>query len=448
MDFDPRDYDEAREDERWGYDRDRDDRERDRDDPRDPFVDSLDLPRGLERELVQDDRENLYALNGEDSRMLATIGAFQVVAERDLDDVRDAYADPRDATLDHLRDEGLIRFVQIDGDERAAVLTDRGCDVLDAHRRDREDDRDQEFHSGLGRARELQHDAQLFRAYLAVEKRLRDEGAEIERVVLERDLRREYQEFLQEHNRDRPDSDGRPDRDQAEIEDWAREHDLPYFDDRVHLPDFRIEYELDGRDRHEDVEVLTAHFGYDNVDIDGGNGRRSHVERRINDAEAAIGRRIFAESAKGHGVTAIAKILNAAGAPAPRAQQGRPTAWAPSSVREVLYRDLYRGVMTWNRSRKRNPWGQVQAKARPQAEWFSVPAPQLRIVSEDVWQAVHDRLDKAREHYLRGTRGELWGRPASGVESKYLLPGLARCATCHGNMYVKSRSHGRKRAYF
>jgi hypothetical protein len=73
------------------------------------------------------------------------------VAERDLDDVRDAYADPRDATLEHLRDEGLIQFVQIAGDARAAVLTDRGWDVLDAHRRDREDDRDQPFHSAQSR---------------------------------------------------------------------------------------------------------------------------------------------------------------------------------------------------------------------------------------------------------------------------------------------------------
>ena len=45
-----------------------------------------------------------------------------------------------------------------------------------------------------------------------------------------------------------------------EIEAWAREHDLPYFDDAVHFPDFRIEYELHGRDRHEDVEVVTEHY--------------------------------------------------------------------------------------------------------------------------------------------------------------------------------------------
>jgi hypothetical protein len=64
-------------------------------------------------------------------------------------------------------------------------------------------------------------------------------------VVLEGDLKREYQSFLQEHNRGRSDSDGRPDRDPREIEEWAHEHDLPYFDDRVHFPDFRIEYELE-----------------------------------------------------------------------------------------------------------------------------------------------------------------------------------------------------------
>jgi hypothetical protein len=57
------------------------------------------------------------------------------------------------------------------------------------------------------------------------------------------------------------DYDGHPDRDEAEIERWALEHDLPYLDDQVHFPDLRIEYEeLDGRRRHEDVEVLTVHY--------------------------------------------------------------------------------------------------------------------------------------------------------------------------------------------
>ena len=34
----------------------------------------------------------------------------------------------------------------------------------------------------------------------------------------------------------------------------------PYFDDRVHFPDVRIEYELAGHERHEDLEVVTEHY--------------------------------------------------------------------------------------------------------------------------------------------------------------------------------------------
>jgi hypothetical protein len=98
--------------------------------------------------------------------------------------------------------------------------------------------------------------------YLQEEARLRDErgGLEIRRVVLEQDLKREYQEFLQAHNRGRADSDGRPDRDEHEVREWARAHNLPYFDGHVHLPDYCIEYEVDGREHHQDVEQFTEDY--------------------------------------------------------------------------------------------------------------------------------------------------------------------------------------------
>jgi hypothetical protein len=249
--------------------RNRDDSERDRardhdsrqrgHDPRDVFLDGLELPRGLEREVVLD-RDHRYEINGEESRTLAAAGAFRVVSERDLRDPRDGAFDTRDDSLRHLRDEGLIRTVALDGRERAVTLTTRGRHLLDAHRRDGGDARHQAFHADVSRPRELTHDASLYRAYLSAEERLREQGAEIHRVVLEGDLKREYQEWLQEHNRGRSDSDGRPDRDPREIEEWAREHDLPYFDESVHFPDFRIEYQLEGRDRYEDIEVVTEHY--------------------------------------------------------------------------------------------------------------------------------------------------------------------------------------------
>ena len=177
-------------------------------------------------------------LNGDDVRALGAIGAFRVVPESDLWDPGHESPHGRDPDLRHLRDEGLVRSVSLDGHERAVTLTERGQHVLDSHRRDREDDREQAFHAGVNRPRKLSHDAQLYRAYLREEERLRGDGGDVRRVVLDHELKREYQEWLQEHNRRRADSDGRPDRDLREIKQWAREHELPYFDESVHFPDF------------------------------------------------------------------------------------------------------------------------------------------------------------------------------------------------------------------
>src|SRR5262249_58293242 len=57
-------------------------------------------------------------------------------------------------------------------------------------------------------------------------------------------------------------------------------------------------------------------FGYANVEIQLPDGRRSHVERRINETEAAVVRRVFELCAQGRGKVTVAKLLNAAGAPA------------------------------------------------------------------------------------------------------------------------------------
>ena len=180
-------------------------------------------------------------------------------------------------------------------------------------------------------------------------------------------------------------------------------------------------------------------FGYDNVRVNG------HVERRINEVEAAIVVRIFELAAGGAGVKRVAQTLNAERAPCPRAQQGRPHGWAPSSVRCVLRRDLYRGLIVWGRTKQRDGSGEHRYQQRPPAEWVTVPAPEARIVSDELWERAHRRLKAAAATYLRGTNGRLWGRPPTGLESRYLLTGLSRCATCGSGMMAHSRSHGRQR---
>lgn len=239
----------------------------DRDEPRerdcsDPLTWHVDLPQRQEREPVLC-RDRPYELSGRECRALASIGAFRVI---DVDDLRDqdgaVQARRPEADIQHLRESGLVETLPLDGCGReAAVLTKAGRDLLESHRLERGREPRQAFYAGLRKPRELAHDSQVYRAYTRAEARLREDGGRVRRVVLDYELKREYQRFLQERNRGDEDSDGRPDREAHEICAWAREHELPYFDDSVHFPDARIEYEdRDGRLRHEDIEVVTGHY--------------------------------------------------------------------------------------------------------------------------------------------------------------------------------------------
>jgi hypothetical protein len=275
VDFDPRDRDDERRDlnVQWvqlgrgsssgrgdddGSERHQDARDREREpsdcatDARDLFASHVDLPRGQDRELVLDGGDR-YELSRDDVRTLATVGAFRVVPERQV-------SNGRENSVTHLRDQGLVRFVSLNARDRVVTLTERGRRLLEGHRRDRDDRRQQGFYAGVSRTRELSHDSKLYAAWVREANRLREQGARIHRIVLDTELKREYQQWLQDHNRGRSHSDGRPDREPAEIERWAREHDLPYFDGSVQFPDFRIEYELDHAQQHRDVEVMTANY--------------------------------------------------------------------------------------------------------------------------------------------------------------------------------------------
>lgn len=150
----------------------------------------------------------------------------------------------------------------IDGaDQRAVALTSEGRELLEASRLERDGEPRQAFHARLCRPRELSHDMQVYRAYQREADDIRAEGGRVVRVVLDHELKREYQQFLQEPNRGDAQSDGRPGRSRDEAHEWADQHDLPWFDDQAHFLDCRIEYEdCYGRDQHRDVEITTPHY--------------------------------------------------------------------------------------------------------------------------------------------------------------------------------------------
>jgi integrase len=106
----------------------------------------------------------------------------------------------RASDIEHLRTSGLIRLVApLDrGGQRTTVvaLTDQGRQLLETHRAPDSESR-QAFYHGLVKPRELAHDAQLYRAYLRTAERLEARGARVTRVVLDSELKRDCQRFLQ-----------------------------------------------------------------------------------------------------------------------------------------------------------------------------------------------------------------------------------------------------------
>jgi site-specific DNA recombinase len=165
-------------------------------------------------------------------------------------------------------------------------------------------------------------------------------------------------------------------------------------------------------------------YGYDNVEVlspapgPDGQRRRQHVLRQINEGQAAVLRRIFELTAQGYGLVRIAKLLNAEAVPPPRRTGRLGPGWAPSAIREMLRRELYRGVITWNRTRRVDRGGTRTKVDRPPSEWLTFEAPELRIVDEPLWTAVQARLE---EKHLRAQR---W-RPTLGparAEPRLPLP--------------------------
>jgi site-specific DNA recombinase len=103
----------------------------------------------------------------------------------------------------------------------------------------------------------------------------------------------------------------------------------------------------------------------------------------------------------------------------------------------MLRDELYRRVRVWNRTIKtRNPeTGRKGSKDRPKAEWERVDVPKLRIVSEELWNAVHAQIVHVHEK-LVGAR--LGGMNRTAESRSYLFSGLLVCGECRSRLVIIS----------
>jgi site-specific DNA recombinase len=198
---------------------------------------------------------------------------------------------------------------------------------------------------------------------------------------------------------------------------------------------------LEGRIRHGKAGGGLC-FGYDIVHSVDPAGEPVRGERRINQIEASIVRRIFEEFAKGRSPRAIAGALNNEKIPGPA---GRT--WGPSTIygnwrrgTGILNNELYIGRLVWNRQQfiKDPNTGRRQARLNPETKWIVESVPQLRIVDDHLWKLVKERQRESRSRVMtedKGIRSERARRP------RYLLSGLLRCGACGGGYSKISQSH-------
>ena len=171
-------------------------------------------------------------------------------------------------------------------------------------------------------------------------------------------------------------------------------------------------------------------YGYRSVPAEGGGARLTVFE-----PEALVVRRIFEMSANGVSLKKIAKTLNAEKVRSPQpGTKKRYDSWAPSAVREMLRRDLYVGKVVWNKSRKVKVPGTNKRvrRPRPESEWKVTFCPELRIISDELWNRVQQRIQFTLKTYGRNLRG-MCNRNAA---SQYLLSGFLKCGECGANLVV------------
>jgi site-specific DNA recombinase len=177
-------------------------------------------------------------------------------------------------------------------------------------------------------------------------------------------------------------------------------------------------------------------YGYDLVPGETGS-------RRINASEAKVVKAIFRDFAAGLSPRAIAKKLNQKAIPGPLGRTWRDTAIRGHFGRGtgILNNELYIGRLVWNRLTylKDPKSGRRRSRHNSPEKWIVQDVPALRIVDDELWQAVKTRQCsiRASDRVANARATRFWERR----RSRHLLSGLVRCQECGGRYAAVGRDY-------
>jgi site-specific DNA recombinase len=173
------------------------------------------------------------------------------------------------------------------------------------------------------------------------------------------------------------------------------------------------------------------------------DGRRLHV-LAIDEAAAAVVRRIFAEFLAGYGTGAIAAGLTADDIPCPSAhdparnRHRQGLSWQKSAVRAILANPRYTGRQVWNRQRKDEVLIDVRDVALGHVTRQRWNDPDRWIYSDQpAHPPVVDAETFARaRRLLASSAGRAALRKPRTTSRPYLLRGLVYCGICNAAMHA------------
>ena len=186
-------------------------------------------------------------------------------------------------------------------------------------------------------------------------------------------------------------------------------------------------------------------YGYRNVPIEDCSRSEKYgrpavlgVREEIVEEQAQVILRICRMWLDGMGYAAIAKRLNRECIPGPT---GGP--WSRYTIQAMLQNERYHGVKVWGRTKKdKNPeTGKKVSRAVPESRWRRIEVPKMRIVPEELWQAIQERRERLNASGVH----RLGGMQRTERSRKYLFSGILACGPCGGSIVICAG--GGKRGY-
>ena len=191
-------------------------------------------------------------------------------------------------------------------------------------------------------------------------------------------------------------------------------------------------------------------FGYKSVPVGTmrmdkkGRPRPDGYRMVIEPREAAVVVRIFEEFANGTAKAAIVRRLNEEGVSGRfRSSKG----WSAGTLQRILKNPKYMGKWVWNKTEtRRDPrTGRRRPFPKPESEWIVHEDESLRIVSQELWDKVQERIKEVSKTWPGG-KGKRGFSKQNGSRVKHypthLLSGMMVCEQCGASIAQVSGKGG------